>query len=88
MKKINFKEFVLPLDIAGTKKQEKDIRESFANILYTNVNGIKAHSLAMSIYKSDGLLEVSGEDAELIKAVAGHFCTPAFIDAINEQLKD
>jgi hypothetical protein len=88
MKTINFKEFVLALDIARTKKQTVDIREVFANIIYTRVNGIKAHSLSMMIYRSDGIVEITDEEAELIKTVSGQFCTPAFIDAINEQLEN
>ncbi|GHT62763.1 hypothetical protein FACS189451_07890 [Bacteroidia bacterium] len=88
MKKINFKEFTIKLDIAGTKKQTVDVREAFANILYSRVNGIRAHSLSITIYRSDGILEITGEDAELIGAVAAQFCTPAFIDAINEQLNN
>jgi hypothetical protein len=86
MKTINFKEFVLSLDIAGTKKQTVDVREEFANILYSRVNGIAAHSLAMAIYRSDGALDITDEDAKFINAVSAQFCTPAFIDAINEQL--
>lgn len=88
MKKIDFKNFTIPLDISGTKKQTADVREAFANMLYTRTNGIRAHSLAMAIYRSEGILEVTGEDAELISATAAQFCTPAFIDAINEQLNN
>lgn len=86
MKTINFKELVISLDVAKTKKQTMDVREQFANILYTHVNGIAAHSLAMTIYRSDGALDISDEDANFINAVSAQFCTPAFIDAINNQL--
>ena len=88
MKTINFKELAISLDVAQTKKQTVDAREQFANILYTHVNGIAAHSLAMTIYRSDGAVDVSDEDANFINAVSAQFCTPAFIDAINEQLKE
>jgi hypothetical protein len=88
MKAINFKEFVMSLDVAQTKKQTFDVSEVFANILYARANGIQAHSLAFMIYKSEGKLEITDDEARIIIAVAQQHCTPAFIDGITAQLNE
>jgi hypothetical protein len=88
MKTINFKDFVISLDVAQTKKQMVDVREVFANILYARANGIQAHSLAFMIYRSEGKLEVTEEEERIIIAVAQQHTTPAFIDGIMEQLNE
>ena len=86
MKTINFKEFGLFTGISKKEKRTVDVRESFANVLYCQTNGIKTHSLAFKIYNSEGEIAVDEEEAGLISLVADQYCTPAFIDAINEQL--
>jgi hypothetical protein len=88
MKTINFKEFVISADVAQMKKQTIDVSEVFANILYARATGIQAHSLAFMIYKSEGKLEVTEEEAKIIIAVAQQHTTPAFIDGIMAQLCD
>ncbi|MDL2243531.1 hypothetical protein LJB84_01660 [Bacteroidales bacterium OttesenSCG-928-J19] len=86
MNKVNFKELSIYTGIAKKKKMSGDARETFADILYSQCNGIRAKNLAMKIFNSDGEMEVSPEDINLIRFTADNFCTPAFIDAINEQL--
>jgi hypothetical protein len=86
MKKIDFKQFSLYTDIARTRRETLDVREAFANVLYCRINGIQAHSLAFSIYKSDGEITLSDDEAKIISTVAAQYCTPAFIDAIGYQL--
>lgn len=87
MSKLNFQHFVIPKSISGTEKQPFDVRELFADIIYTRVNGIKAHHLAMKIYGSAGETEYSDEELQLIRTVAEHFCLPNFIDGLNTQLE-
>ena len=45
--RIDFKHFTVPTGINGLHKRTGDARESFADIIYTMVNGIRAHALAM-----------------------------------------
>jgi accessory colonization factor AcfC len=87
MKKINFKQFGIYEDIAKRSQRTIDISEVFANIIYRQTTGVRAHELAMRIYR-EGEIQIGSEDEQLIVSVAHRFCTPAFIDAINEQLKD
>jgi hypothetical protein len=87
MKKIDFKQFDIYEDIARRSKKTVDVSEVFANIIYQRTTGIRAHELAMRIYR-EGEIQIDGEDEQLIISVSHQFCTPAFIDAINEQLKN
>jgi hypothetical protein len=88
MKRINFKELSVYTGVAKREKATGDSRESFANVIYTCLSGIRAKNLALNIFNSDGEIELSDEDVNLIRSAANTYCTPAFIDAINEQLKD
>ena len=56
-------------------------------MLYLNVNGIRAHALAMKIYQSDGEVDYSDEEVKTITDVANAYGTPAFIDGLREILK-
>lgn len=83
MKVINFKEFSIYTDVSKQNQQVGDARESFANILYLNISGIRAHALAMKIYQSEGNLEYTDDEISLIKDVANKYCLPNFIDGLN-----
>lgn len=88
MIKLNFKQFSIPTGISRKNRQTGDARESFANMLYLNVNGIRAHALAMKIYNSEGEESYSPEEVKLIKEVAEKLCAPNFIDGLMEQLNN
>lgn len=68
--------------------QTVDARETFADMVYKNVNGIKAHALALKIYESEGETEYSDGEVRLIRTVAERLCVPGFIDGLNEQLNN
>lgn len=87
MATIDFKQFKMPTGIAKTNFQIGDARESVANMLYLNVNGIRAHALALKIYQSDGPADYSDEEIRTLTEVANTYATPAFIDGLNMQLK-
>lgn len=87
MKQLNFKEFTMPTGVSRQHRQTGDARESFANLIYRNVNGIRAHALALKIYRSEGAETYSQDEIRLIREVADKLCAPAFIDGLNEQLK-
>ena len=88
MIKLNLKQFSIPTGISRKNRQTGDARESFANMLYLNVNGIRAHALAMKIYNSEGEESYSPEEVKLIKEVAEKLCAPNFIDGLMEQLNN
>lgn len=88
MIKLNFQQFSIPTGISRKNRQTGDARESFANMLYLNVNGIRAHALAMKIFNSEGEESYSPEEVKLIKEVAEKLCAPNFIDGLMEQLNN
>lgn len=87
MAKINFQQFRIPAGIDRSRFNVGDARESVANMLYLNVNGIRAHALAMKIYRSEGETEYTDEEVRTLSEVANAYGTPAFIDGLREALK-
>ena len=57
MTKLDFQHFKVYASISHKASQTMDVRESFADMIYNNVNGIRAHALALKIYKSEGKTE-------------------------------
>lgn len=87
MAKLNFQHFKIPTGIDRTQYRTGDARESVANMLYLNVNGIRAHALALKIYRSEGETDFTEEEVRTLRDVADTYATPAFIDGLNDQLK-
>ena len=81
--KINFTKFPLYTDITHAVREDVDIKESLANTIYMNVPGIAAHVLAEKIFKSEGEMDLSIEDIELIKSCAPLF-SGVFMDSFND----
>lgn len=88
MTKIDFQHFKVYASISRKAAHTVDTRESFADVIYNNVNGIRAHALAMKIYKSEGETEYGEDEVGLMSAVANKYCVPGFIDGLNEQLNN
>lgn len=88
MSNIDFQHFKVYASISRKAVHTVDAREDFADMIYNNVNGIRAHALALKIYKSEGKTEYSDDEIKLIQAVAEKMCIPGFIDGLNEQLTE
>lgn len=88
MKKLNFKEFDLPTGISRREHRTVDAREAIADLLYTHVNGIKAHRLAFKIYESEGATAYSEEETDLIRQAVEAYCLPGVIDGLAVQLSE
>lgn len=88
MIKINFKEFAVYTGVSRKNKKVGDARETFANLLYTNVNGIRSHALALKIYQSEGETEFTDDEVLLIRRTAEAQCLPGFIDGLIEQIEN
>lgn len=81
--KINFKEFPVKKNMTGKETIGTDIRESFADLIYSNVNGIKALTLAQKIYNSDGEEEYSDNEIALIIDVTDNLCVAKIVDSMH-----
>ena len=88
MTKIDFQHFKVYASISRKAAHTVDAREGFADVIYNNVNGIRAHALAMMIYKSEGETEYGEDEVRLMSTVADKYCVPGFIDGLNEQLNN
>lgn len=86
MSKINFQQFNVYASVNRKAVQMIDAREQFADMIYTHVNGIRAHALAMKIYESEGETDYNPEEVKMIRSVADQLCVPGFIDGLVEQL--
>lgn len=87
MKKLDFKEFRIPEGISGKRHRTVDAREAIADLLYTRVNGIRAHRLAFKIYESEGEAEYNDDEAALIRRAVENYCLPTVIDGLAAQLE-
>ena len=87
MKKLDFKNFEIYTGVSKQKTQEGDARESFADVIYTRANGIRAADIAMKIYKSDGVIEFDDTEINLIQAISCQYCSPAFAESLNRQIE-
>lgn len=82
MEKINFKKFPVYKSIRRDETEEVDISEVIANVIYKNVGGVIAHSLALRIYEQ-GEVELSDKEVEVLKQVAD-----GFVGVIADSIKD
>ena len=87
MPKINFQHFKMFQDIAHEQVVETDARKELADLLYKNVNGVAALDLAMRIFKSEGEMELSEDDMNILRPFVENGFTPAFIDSFNSNIK-
>lgn len=85
MKRIDFQHFNVYTSVSRKVARPMDVRETFADMIYNNVNGIKAHALALKIYEHEGEIEYTDEEVRLIRTVAEQLCVPGFIDGLNKQ---
>lgn len=83
MVKIDFERLTVSKNIAGTVKEDVNIREQVANDLYEKGQGIAFHALALKIYNSHGETEYTDEEYNLIMTYANQMCTPMLIDALK-----
>ena len=86
MRRIDFQHFNVYLSVSHKEARPMDVRETFADMIYNNVNGIKAHALALKIYESEGEADYTDDEGKLVLVVAERLCVPGFIDGLNEQL--
>lgn len=86
MRRIGFQHFNVYLSVSHKEARPMDVRETFADMIYNNLNGIKAHALALKIYESEGEADYTDDEVKLVRVVAERLCVPGFIDGLNEQL--
>lgn len=84
--KINFKLFRLYLNVSRKEYKDVDAREAIADIVYQNSSGIAGLELAQKIYNSEGEIDLSEREVQMLKSLYP-VCKPIFIESLNEILK-
>lgn len=80
--KVNFKELPVYTSIRKDKTEKVDVSEVVEDIIYKNVGGLVAHSLALRIY-NDGEVELNEKECEIVRMVAD-----GFVGIIADSIKD
>lgn len=84
MKNIDFQHFRIANGIKNDVIVEMDVREQLANVIYNNVNGIAALTLAQKIYKSEGETEYDEREIKVLTEVIDNICRAAIVDAYHK----
>lgn len=84
MKRIDFQHFRIANGIKNDVIVEMDVREQLANVIYNNVNGIAALTLAQKIYKSEGETEYDEKEIKVLTEVIDNICRAAIVDAYHK----
>jgi hypothetical protein len=87
MAKVNFKALQVKTSLKGDNVVTIDGAADIANIIYTQGTGIVAHNLAHKIFESEGEVELSDKEADIVEHIVNLCCAPLHIDAIMSQLK-
>lgn len=80
--KVNFKELHVYTSIRKDKTEKLDVSEAVADVIYKNVGGVVAHSLALRIY-NDGEVDLNEKECEIVRMVAD-----GFVGIIADSIKD
>lgn len=83
---LDFKCFLVALDVAREHLENIDCRKLFADAVYKNGDGIAANALALKIYQSSGMTEYTDEEIYLMKLCANNYCKAFFADALNRAI--
>lgn len=86
MKKINFKQLEIFLDIQKQASTVQDVSVQVGNLIYTNTYGLAGHLLAHRIAETNGEVELSDKEAKEIGSLVAAACAPPLIDAILTKL--
>ena len=84
---VNFRQFPIYQGISKKMKEATDISESLANCIYSIVPGIRAHVLAEKIYSAEGNVEITEEEATIIRTITADL-PGIYADSINDHLKE
>ena len=84
MKKIDFQHFRIANGIKNDVIVEIDTREQLADVIYNNVSGIAALTLAQKIYKSEGETEYDEMEIKTLTEVVDNICFAAIVDAYHK----
>ena len=83
--KVNFDEVKVYVSLDKTQCTIQNVRNDFANLVYTQGSGIEAHALALKIYNGNADTEYSEHEIAIIRQFS-QLCAPCMIDAFAAML--
>ena len=83
--KIDFSKVKIYTDLRRETGVIQDLRNDFANLIYTEGRGIEAHALALKIYNGDAETEFNDREVAMINDFS-KICSPCVIDAFERAL--
>ena len=86
MKKINFQKLTVRHSLSDNSTTEMDISKSLADLIYTKMSGMTAHTLAHKLFETNGEVELSEEETNIILRAVETFAVPFIIDAVRKSL--
>ena len=88
MKTINFKQFGFYTDFAHNNMIVSDMRETFANMIYTHASGPIVSSLCSKIVGNEEDIELSDLEEKTLRDTVKSICSQNIIDAVIEIIGD
>ena len=82
--KIDLEHFEVYVDLGKTQKVIVDQRKEFANALYQRGQGIACHALALKLWNTEGVSELTDEEYALLVRFAESVYPPCIIEALKE----
>lgn len=79
---INLKKFPIFTSVKKDMVSEVDVKDNIANILYMGGQGLPTHALAFKIYNSDGEIDLSSNEIDIILSNESLF-TCVFLDSLK-----
>ena len=69
MKKVDFKNYPIRMNIGSDEVKKVDTRESIGNAVYHNAAGVRGLDLAMKISKSEGVIELDDGEWNMLMQI-------------------
>lgn len=82
MKKINFNTLKAHRHLGDNATTTINVRKLLTDVIYSGPFGMAGHALAHKLYETDGDVELSEEECQLVRTAAQSFNEPYAIDAI------
>ena len=60
-----------------------NLRKNIANLIYNQGNGLEGVALSTKMWNSDGDIDYSEREVEIIRSVVERCCAPCVIEAVN-----
>lgn len=82
MKKVDFKNFPIRMNLGSSEVKRVDTRESIGNAVYHNAAGVRGLDLAMKIYKSEEAIELDDGEWNMLMQIANQTLVAPVVETL------